>query len=129
MWEHRNDTLHNDMTPAKVRELAALKVRIRQEFATGQVGLMPVDRPMLHDKARVLAMPLVLSRAWVRAMELARQAFRQQEQQSQADAHRAHQRTRLFMTRWMEGRPTNQGRAGPANVGNPDDPAPPDAPT
>ena len=43
MWEHRNAIKHNTPTAAKLREIQALDVDIRQEFSTGSTNLLPRD--------------------------------------------------------------------------------------
>ena len=111
MWEHCNNVLHNEMTPQKTAELENLRTRIRNQFTLGQDGLLPVDRPHLQDKERILQLPLSHARLWVNQLRLARQAFDTKEAADLVALQQSLRKSRQFMSRWLAGKTNAPARA------------------
>ena len=85
MWEHRNDILHQKITPQKLRKKNQLLVLVEEQFQLGADGLAPTDRTKLRDKQRIKNLGIPEMKLWIKSMELARDtAARQEEQQAQS---------------------------------------------
>ena len=97
MWEHRNNVLHNTMTPKDQAELATLRQLIKDEFAKGLATLLQQDQHWLQEKDLLLKMTLSETRLWLATMDGARAAHRAQVALLQ-DRHRP---AREFMERWL----------------------------
>ena len=102
LWEHRNNILHNSMTPRKQAELDNLRDQARREFAKGQTGLDPNDYDMLEDKDEVLEMTLTEIKLWVQAIRLARAAYQRTAARIQWQMAQSHLRSKLFMRQFLE---------------------------
>ena len=114
MWEHRNNILHNTMTPRAQAELALLHQRVLDEYAKGTSTLLPQDHHWLGDKDDSLSMDLERTKTWLFTVSVARQAYRAHARQ----LHEKHRLARDFMKNWLNGeawrnrRPPNAADSG-----------------
>ena len=99
MWEHRNNILHNTMTPRDQAILETLRQQIKDEFAKGLSTLLQSDQHWLQDKPRLLEMDLPDTRKWLLTLTLARQAHRDHFDKQRASLNKS----RAFMERWLKG--------------------------
>mgnify|MGYP000240831577 CR=1 FL=1 len=99
MWEHRNNILHNTLTPAKLRKITDMNTRIQYQLTLGNVGLLQRDLNWLQSPGKVLQYDLDLKAQWLESIVLARERFLARRETN----HEAMRHQRELMTTWLAG--------------------------
>jgi len=99
MWEHRNDILHNTLTPAKLRRIEDMNTRIQDQFELGRDGLLPRNLHWLQAPEKVIRYDFELKAQWLESITLARERFLARREIN----HEAMRTQRELMTNWLAG--------------------------
>ena len=85
MWDHRNNVLHNDPLRHHLQDdLLAATAAIAEEWETGTRGLLPQDRFLFRDRAKVEARSLQGKWEWLDSVTMARQAAQAESDEARA---------------------------------------------
>ena len=108
LWEHRNNVLHNTMTPQKEQQLANIQEQMREQFALGKIGLSKRDHHCLDPEKKTWALQLGLEDAtrWFSSMTHSRTG-RLAIQNCAATGLLLQQK---FMRNWQRGMPNAPAR-------------------